>query len=82
MSDESSRRAAEEAAAAAEKAAAAARDAAEAARKAAREPGEPDDAGSDESAPRPGEGAQDSTPFAPTRGTDRTTELGMGEGGL
>jgi len=78
MPDDSTRRAAEKAAAAAEEAAAAAQEAAKAARKAAEEQRGSDDV----AAPAPGEGAQDGTPYAPARGTDKTGEYGEGEGGL
>jgi hypothetical protein len=81
MSDESIRRAAEEAAGAAEEAGTAAQNAAEAVRKVLEEPGG-SGGGSDENAPTPSGGARDTAPFAPTRGTDKTGELGLGEGSL
>lgn len=87
MADESTRRAAENAATAAEQAAAAARNAADAVRQVLEEAGqragdgtEPDEA--PEPASPPGQGGENSQPFAPVRGTDKESEYGTGQGGL
>jgi hypothetical protein len=85
MSEGSTRRVAEEAAAAAEEAAAAAMDAAAAARKALEDPDRSNGDGTEEGGstpPTPGNGESGAQPSAPTRGTDKTSEYGLDEGTL
>jgi hypothetical protein len=92
MSEESTRRAAEEAAAAAEEAAGAAEEAAGAAMDAAiairtvlEVPGRSGGDGTEEGGPgpdAPDSGGSGDLPLAPTRGTDKTTACGVDEGTL